>query len=38
MDKKLNEIRKEMIGQLEERLGMNQKPEDDLFYYQSFRG
>ena len=33
MDKKLNEIRKEMIGQLEQRLGMNQNPEDDLFYY-----
>ena len=33
MDKKLNEIRKEMIGQLEQRLGMNQNPEDDMFYY-----
>ena len=33
MDKKLNEIRKEMIGQLEQRLSMNQKPEDDIFYY-----
>ena len=33
MDKKLNEIRKEMIGQLEQRLGMNQNPEDDIFYY-----
>ena len=33
MDKKLNQIRKEMIGQLEQRLGMNQKPEDDMFYY-----
>ena len=33
MDKKLNEIRKEMIGQLEQRLGMSQNPEDDMFYY-----
>ena len=33
MDKKLNEIRKEMIGQLEQRLGMNQNSEDDMFYY-----
>ncbi len=33
MDKKLKEIREEMIGQLEKQLGNNQKPEDDMFYY-----
>lgn len=35
MDKKLNEIRKEMIGQLEQRLGKSQTPQDDMFYHHS---
>ena len=35
MDKKLNEIRKEMIGQLEQRLGKSQTLQDDMFYHHS---
>ena len=35
INKELQDIRKQMIDKMEQRLAKSQKPEDDIFYYHS---